>query len=180
MKHGEGIVLAVNPLCTLHDLHYRELNRCRLAFRLTERGGPAPPPHRPARWEKGAHRRPRRCRPPGAPSLLVQHRALAPRFCPPNALAPLIFRPPTNQMPPWATDLVHLGPRAEEGKRRVTMIFPCAEREKHSKLDEEAVLIKRNGRRRPMTHRAALGLLLNRVKRMRVPPGTTIEIVCGA
>ena len=46
-------------------------------------------------------------------------------------------------------------------------------------FEEEAVLIKRNGRQRPVTRRAALGLLLNRVKRMRISPGMTIQIVCG-
>ena len=46
-------------------------------------------------------------------------------------------------------------------------------------FDAEAVLIKRNGRQRPVTRRAALGLLLNRVKRMRISPGMTIKIVCG-
>jgi len=46
-------------------------------------------------------------------------------------------------------------------------------------FDEEAVLVKCNGRQRPVTRRAALGLLLNRVKRMRISPGMTIKIVCG-
>jgi hypothetical protein len=46
-------------------------------------------------------------------------------------------------------------------------------------FDEEAVLIKRNGRHRPVTRRTALGLLVNRVKRMRISSVMTIEIVCG-
>jgi hypothetical protein len=43
----------------------------------------------------------------------------------------------------------------------------------------EAVLVKRNGRRPPTTRRAPLGLLLNRVKRMRADKAARIEIVCG-
>jgi hypothetical protein len=46
-------------------------------------------------------------------------------------------------------------------------------------FDEAAVLIRRNGRHRPVTRRATLGLLVNRVKRMRIFSVMTIKIVCG-
>ena len=46
-------------------------------------------------------------------------------------------------------------------------------------FENEAVLLKYTGRTRPTSHNARLGLLLNRVKRMRVPKGARIEIVCG-
>jgi hypothetical protein len=46
-------------------------------------------------------------------------------------------------------------------------------------FDREVVLVKSNGQAQPLTHSATLGLLLNRVKRMRVRKSTTIETVCG-
>jgi hypothetical protein len=46
-------------------------------------------------------------------------------------------------------------------------------------FESDAVLVKHNSRGHRRTHRAALGLLLNRVKRMRITPGTRIEIICG-
>jgi hypothetical protein len=41
------------------------------------------------------------------------------------------------------------------------------------------LLVKHNDRRSPTTRRAPLGLLLNRVKRMRPDKVAKIEIVCG-
>ena len=41
----------------------------------------------------------------------------------------------------------------------------------------DALLVKRNDRRNPS--RAPLGLLLNRVKRMRADKAAKLEIVCG-
>jgi hypothetical protein len=43
----------------------------------------------------------------------------------------------------------------------------------------DAVLVKHNGHRPPTTRRAPLGLLLNRVKRMRADKAAKLEIVCG-
>ena len=43
----------------------------------------------------------------------------------------------------------------------------------------DALLVKRNDRRNPTTRRAPLGLLLNRVKRMRADKAAKLEIVCG-
>jgi hypothetical protein len=43
----------------------------------------------------------------------------------------------------------------------------------------DAVLVKHNGKGPPSTRRAPLGLLLNRVKRMRVDKAAKLEIVCG-
>ena len=43
----------------------------------------------------------------------------------------------------------------------------------------DALLVKRNDRRNPTTRGAPLGLLLNRVKRMRADKAAKLEIVCG-
>jgi hypothetical protein len=43
----------------------------------------------------------------------------------------------------------------------------------------DALLVKHSERRNPTTRRAPLGLLLNRVKRMRPDKVAKIEIVCG-
>lgn len=48
-----------------------------------------------------------------------------------------------------------------------------------SPFNADAVLIRHNGRGRRPVHQARLGLLLNCVKRMRIPPATEIEIICG-
>jgi len=46
-------------------------------------------------------------------------------------------------------------------------------------FDVEAVLVKYRERHQIVSRRAALGLLLNRVRRMRVPYDVRIEIICG-
>lgn len=43
----------------------------------------------------------------------------------------------------------------------------------------DALLVKHNNRPKPTTRRAPLGLLLNRVKRMRADKAARVEIVCG-
>jgi hypothetical protein len=43
----------------------------------------------------------------------------------------------------------------------------------------DALLVKHNNGSKPTTRRAALGLLLNRVKRMRADKAARVEIVCG-
>jgi hypothetical protein len=47
-----------------------------------------------------------------------------------------------------------------------------------ARLEREAILVTRTNRGR-RTRRAALGLLLNRVKRMRIREKTQVEIICG-
>jgi hypothetical protein len=46
-------------------------------------------------------------------------------------------------------------------------------------FEADARLIMTRGNRNPTTHSAALGLLLNRVKRMWLSPNVRIKIKCG-